>query len=205
LVAVGRGGIGGRLRALRLARGLSQSDLARLIGRHQTVVGPYERNEYAPPGEIVERLASALGTSPEYLLFGREPRRSMIEVVGRVAAAGLVAMEDTLLPVGLQDGRLVALRIEDECMAPTFRPGQLILIGMTQHEPSSCLGRDSLAELEDGRQLLRRLLPAASPGRFDLAAYNAPIINAVSVRAARPVLGALWGEAFADEKVVLHP
>ena len=84
----GRASFGGRMRALRMAKGLSQVDLARLIGRHQTVIGPYERDEYAPPREIVERLAGALDTSPEYLFFGRSPRRSTIEVVGDIGPLG---------------------------------------------------------------------------------------------------------------------
>jgi len=80
---------GRRLRALRLAKGLRQAELARLVGRHQTAIGPYERDEYAPPPEIVERLARALDTSAEYLLFGRHPRRSAIPLVGRIGPGGL--------------------------------------------------------------------------------------------------------------------
>lgn len=197
---MGRASLGARLRVLRVARGLSQGDLARLVGRHQTVIGPYERDEYAPSREIVERLASALGTSPEYLLFGREPRRSTIDAVGRVGAAGLVAIDDAHLPVSLAAARLVALRVEDETMAPTFRAGQWVLIERTAAAPGACLGRDGILELHDGRQLLRRLLPAATPGRFDLAAYNAPLLSAVAVQAARPVLGALWQDALLAEE-----
>ena len=53
----GAGGFGTRLRELRLSREMSQIELARRIGRHQTAIGPYERGEYAPPRDIVERLA----------------------------------------------------------------------------------------------------------------------------------------------------
>ena len=48
-----RSSFGARLRSLRLAKELSQVELARLIGRHQTVIGPYERDEYEPPRDIV--------------------------------------------------------------------------------------------------------------------------------------------------------
>ncbi len=51
---------------------MSQVELARRVGRHQTTIGPYERDEYTPSRDIVERLASVLDTTPEYLLFGRD-------------------------------------------------------------------------------------------------------------------------------------
>ena len=66
---------GRRLRALRLAQDMSQVELARRIGRHQTAIGPYERDEYEPPRDVVEKLALVLETSPEYLYFGRNPQQ----------------------------------------------------------------------------------------------------------------------------------
>ena len=77
---------GGRLRALRVARDMSQVELARSIGRHQTAIGPYERDEYMPARDVVEKLASILETSPEYLLFGRSPHRAQLPVIGRMGA-----------------------------------------------------------------------------------------------------------------------
>ena len=71
---------GRRLRALRLTLDMSQVELARRIGRHQTAIGPYERDEYEPPRDVVEKLAHVLETSPEYLYFGRSPQQ--------IAAAG---------------------------------------------------------------------------------------------------------------------
>ncbi|MCB1834358.1 MAG: helix-turn-helix transcriptional regulator, partial [Geminicoccaceae bacterium] len=61
------GSFGNRLRTLRLAMDMSQAELARLIGRHQTAIGPYERDEYMPARDIVAKLADILGTTPEYL------------------------------------------------------------------------------------------------------------------------------------------
>ena len=81
-------------------------------------------------------------------------------------------------------------------MAPSYRVSQLVLIPrVAQGEVETLLGRDVLAELADGRILLRRLVPAAEPRRFDLSAYNAPPLSGVAVQRARPVLGALWPEA----------
>ena len=74
---------GRRLRALRLAQDMSQVELARRIGRHQTAIGPYERDEYEPPRDVVEKLALVLETSPEYLYFGRNPSQIALPVVGQ--------------------------------------------------------------------------------------------------------------------------
>jgi putative transcriptional regulator len=192
-----RSSFGNRLRGLRLAKGLSQVDLARMIGRHQTVIGPYERDEYEPPREIVERLAGLLETTPEYLYFGRSPRRSAIPMAGHLGALGLLeaSLDETDTILTLKDEQLRAYRVADDSMAPAYRQGQIVLVAAFDMAPAQQIGRDSLVELADGRSLLRRLLPAASADLFDLGAYNAPTLAAVAVQAARPVLGALWPEA----------
>ena len=194
-----RSSFGARLRALRLAKGLSQGDLARLIGRHQTVIGPYERDEYEPSREIVERLAGLLDTSPEYLYFGRDPRRSVIPLAGALGAMGLLEpdIERNSVALTLKDEQLLGFLVRDDAMAPVLRPGQLALVAAAERPPAGELGRDALVGLADGRRLLRRLGPSADAGRFDLAAYNAPALPGVVVSAVRPVLGVLWPEACA--------
>jgi transcriptional regulator with XRE-family HTH domain len=196
-----RSTFGGRLRALRLARGMSQVELARRVGRHQTAIGPYERDEYEPAREVVEKLAVVLETSAEYLYFGRSPLQTAISVVGRLGSGGMLepASEASLELVALRDEQLRGYRLLDDGMAPVFRPGQIVLTPVAAVEdPARQLGRDVLAELEDGRILLRRLMPSADPGRFDLAAYNAPHLSMVAVRSARPIVGALWPEAWSE-------
>ncbi len=184
---------GARLRSLRHARGLSQVELARLIGRHQTVIGPYERDEYTPPRAIVEKLAAALHSTPEYLLFGRSPQRPQIPVIGTLGPGGLVAARREAQPVvALRTEQLLALPIEDETMEPVFRRGWVALLAAPESErPDQFLGRDVLAELADGRLLLRRLLPAAREDRFDLGAYNGPAVRGARVARVRPVIGCL--------------
>jgi hypothetical protein len=82
-------------------------------------------------------------------------------------------------------------------MAPVYRPRQVVLtLAVATEEPASQIGRDVLAELADGRTLLRRLMPGADRTRFDLAAYNAPVLPLVAVRSALPVVGVLWPEAW---------
>jgi transcriptional regulator with XRE-family HTH domain len=196
-----RSTFGRRLRALRLARGISQVELAKRVGRHQTVIGPYERDEYEPSREVVEKLAVVLETSAEYLYFGRSPLQTAISVVGRLGRGGLLELptEASLELVSLREDQLHGYRLLDDGMAPVFRPGQIVLtLAAAVQAPARQLGRDVLAELEDGRVLLRRLMPSADAARFDLAAYNAPHLPMVALRSARPVIGALWPEAWSE-------
>ncbi len=186
---------GQRLRWLRLAKGLKQAELARLIGRHQTAIGPYERDEYIPSPAVLERLARALDTSAEYLLFGRHPRRTAVALAGRIAPGGLAERLE-LGPLALKEDQLEAWRIEDTTMLPVFAPGQIALVASLESPPAELLGRPVLAQLADGRQLLRRLLPSARADLFDLAAWNAPVLAGVTLVAVKAVLGAVWPEAF---------
>ncbi len=194
---------GRRLRALRVTLGLSQVELSRRIGRHQTAIGPYERDEYEPPRDVVEKLARALETSPEYLYFGRSPSQITLPVQGQIARAGLLEPfgDATAELVQLRDQQLVGYRVRDDSMAPVFRPGQLALALTGPGDPATALvGRDALVELPDGRVLLRRLLPSIDPERVDLAAYNAPVLPMVAAREARSIVGALWPEAWRDPR-----
>lgn len=193
--------LGRRLRALRLALDMSQVELARRIGRHQTAIGPYERDEYEPPREVVEKLALVLETSPEYLYFGRSPTQIALSVVGRIGRAGLLepAPESMLELVRLRDQHMLGYRVLDDSMTPVFRPGQIVLaLAAAEGEPEAIVGRDALIELGDGRTFLRRLFPSATSGRYDLAAYNAPLLPMVGVRMARSIVGVLWPDALRD-------
>jgi transcriptional regulator with XRE-family HTH domain len=192
---------GRRLRALRMTMDMSQVELARRVGRHQTAIGPYERDEYEPPRDVVEKLAHVLETSPEYLYFGRSPQQSALQVAGRLGPAGLLEAqpEDLLELVMLRDDQMRGYRVLDDSMAPVFRPRQIVLVLATAAEaPGQLLGRDALVELADGRCLLRRLMPSAMPDRYDLAAYNAPLLPMVAVSVARSIAGVLWPAAWRD-------
>jgi transcriptional regulator with XRE-family HTH domain len=192
---------GRRLRALRMTMDMSQVELARRVGRHQTAIGPYERDEYEPPRDVVEKLALVLETSPEYLYFGRSPTQATLPVLGRLGQAGLLeAQPEGLLElITLRDDQLRGYRVQDDSMAPVFRPRQIALVlPVVTEEPGRQVGRDTLVELADGRCLLRRLMPSAMPDRFDLAAYNAPPLPMVAVSSARSIVGVLWPEAWRD-------
>ena len=77
--------LGDRIRALRQARGLSQSQLAELCGVTKSAVSQWELGQSANIKlEVFLSLVDALGTSPHYLVFGPEkPRQGTSGATGR--------------------------------------------------------------------------------------------------------------------------
>ena len=61
---------GSKVRALRLARKMSQAALSELAGLHRHYVSDVERGKRNPAVENIARLAWALGTTPAELFAG---------------------------------------------------------------------------------------------------------------------------------------
>jgi transcriptional regulator with XRE-family HTH domain len=59
---------GKKLRDCREAKGLSQSELARLMNTNHSIVGKYERDEVKPTIDVVRKLAELLNTTVGFLL-----------------------------------------------------------------------------------------------------------------------------------------
>jgi transcriptional regulator with XRE-family HTH domain len=47
---------------------ISQSELARLLSVHHSIIGKYERDEVKPSIDVVKNIAAALDTTVGYLL-----------------------------------------------------------------------------------------------------------------------------------------
>jgi hypothetical protein len=73
-------GLGGLLIALRISKGISQRDLAKLLGVHETQVSRDERNEYfgitvERANKIIDALGARLKTSVEVAPTDRDDER----------------------------------------------------------------------------------------------------------------------------------
>ena len=60
--------IGDRIKATRLAKGMSGDDLARAIGASRQTVSNWERGIYTPSRDNIFALADTLGVTPETLM-----------------------------------------------------------------------------------------------------------------------------------------
>ena len=59
---------GKKLRECRETKNLSQSELARKLDAHHSIIGRYERDEVKPTVDVIKKLAEALETTVGYLL-----------------------------------------------------------------------------------------------------------------------------------------
>lgn len=64
--------IGNRLKFKRKSFGVNQGELSAISGVSQRQISSYERGKSEPRADTLERLASALGTTAEWLEFGDE-------------------------------------------------------------------------------------------------------------------------------------
>lgn len=59
---------GKKLRECREAKGISQSEVAKLLSTNHSIIGKYERDEVKPTVDVVKKLAETLDTTVGYLL-----------------------------------------------------------------------------------------------------------------------------------------
>lgn len=72
--------LGDRVRRLRLEKGLTQDDLARLIGKKFLTINLIENHKTEnPKADTIEALARELGTTSDYLLNGKETPETTYE------------------------------------------------------------------------------------------------------------------------------
>lgn len=61
-----------RLKRARTDKGLSQSELGKLVNVHYTQIGRYENKGAQPSADVLSKLADALGTSTDFLMYGSQ-------------------------------------------------------------------------------------------------------------------------------------
>jgi transcriptional regulator with XRE-family HTH domain len=90
-----------RIKALRKQRGLTQTVLGEMVGVTYQAVQQWEKAKSAPDRRLLEAVANALNTTPEYLLFGASNEPGGGENTDR-GASGEAGSESTtkVLPLG---------------------------------------------------------------------------------------------------------
>lgn len=68
---------GNKLKECRKDKGLSQSELAKLLSTNHSIIGKYERDEVNPTVDAVRKLANALDTTLGYLLGESEDKEML--------------------------------------------------------------------------------------------------------------------------------
>jgi len=76
-------GFGERLRQLRMQRGLSQVDLAKMAGVNSNHISRYERGDSKPTARYLKILADCLEVSTDYLYDGIEEDAAVADLKDR--------------------------------------------------------------------------------------------------------------------------
>lgn len=64
--------VGERIKELRIQKKLTQTDLGKLISLTYIQIGRYETDKSSPSSDVLQRLATALDTTTDYLMKGTE-------------------------------------------------------------------------------------------------------------------------------------
>jgi len=101
-------GFGERLAKLLEIEGYTQRELANMIGVTEAALSRYLKDEREPKMEIIANIATALNTTTDYLLTGKDDTESFEETC-RLVARGTSMMTDEekmkLMKVLMNNGR----------------------------------------------------------------------------------------------------
>lgn len=144
--------LGEKLRALRLQKGLTQVQLAEMVGISNNLYNKYEKKDVRPPYETLVKLASALNTSLSVLLdeIAVFPSEAVIDfpVIGSVRAGmgGNVVSEETgeirSVAASAVHGRAddyFVLRVRGDSMYPDIMDGDCVLVKKTESVESGSM------------------------------------------------------------------
>ncbi|WP_176087544.1 helix-turn-helix domain-containing protein [Leptospira alexanderi] len=72
-----------KLKELRIQKGFSQENLAKMVGLHKNHIGRYERGDSQPTADKIRKLADALGVSGDVLLGNTTQDQAKIQIGDR--------------------------------------------------------------------------------------------------------------------------
>jgi len=173
---------GKRLRELRFhlreLLGVNEKEIAKLIGVHESTIRRYEEKDGVKK-TVALALQAVFGANPDWLLYGkgemflRKPTREQVDTLlnqpqfvalkpipvvrGQVPASFPKLNEEDIadylyLPESIS-GDVMATKIRDESMSPTFEEGELIVF---QLQPVDIRGGDIVVVKDEWNELLVR-------------------------------------------------
>ena len=72
-----------RLKKARQNKEISQSELGKIVGVHYTQIGRYEGKGVKPSGDVLTKIANALGVTPDFLINGSNQEQAQASITDR--------------------------------------------------------------------------------------------------------------------------
>lgn len=195
---------GERLREKRRERGLSAAQLAARVERSESAVRNQENGTNGIPADLAALYARALGTSPEWILYGREAEADehateSVAVVGYVGAGSVATLFaegqgpfDYVMPPADGTPKTVALNVKGTSLGPAFDESIIFYDDVRSPVTPDLHGRLCVVGLLDGRVLVK-ILKNAGDGTYHLFSntmdepmLNEPVAWAARVKGVRP-------------------
>lgn len=175
-----------RARSLLKQRGWSVAELARRA--HIEIQALYKqlRSVKQPRGDVLKRIAAALGTTENWLRTGEGPPSIEIPLEGYVSAGEAFVPFDggdfdaVAIDFG---GQPIAAEVRGSSMQPVYRSGDR-LIG-DKHEGATeiahCVGRDCIIMTAQAEGYIKRLMRGSRPGLYTLRSHNSDFADIENV------------------------
>lgn len=181
-----------RVRELRIKAGWTVEQLAERAGLSTGQVSKIETSKRGWSVESIQKLAKALDCDVAELIDVRDVWQD-VPLFGIVQAGGLVeprpaGKKKSHAKAPLAFGGLLALAVSGEVLYPRYLDRDRIFCAKVSVDPATCIGRECLVQLEDGRSYLRVVHAGSSKGRYNLIAHNqAPELDCALI-SCRPVV-----------------
>lgn len=184
-----------RIRQLRVAQGMKQSDLANQLNVKANTISNWENEKSYPDLDSLQKMASILETSVDYLLGGNAPNKTAgirIPVLGNVAAGIPIEAITDIVDYEEIDAALAAtgdffgLRIKGSSMEPRMREGDVVIV----RKQDTAETGDTVVVLVNGDSATVKKIKYGSDGisliptnpAYDVQFYSAADVERLPVR-----------------------
>lgn len=163
------------LKSLRMQHGVTQAQLAEVLGMSSSTISMYESGQRLPSFEVLEAIADYFNVSMS-VLTGNVDTASRIPVVGRVIAGiPTSAVEDILdweeIPNSMaRRGDYIGLRVQGSSMEPRFLPGDTVIV---RRQPDVESGDIAIVFVNGDEATMKRV--RKQPGGIMLTAFNSDV------------------------------
>lgn len=191
--------MGERLREARKKAGFSSAmAAAKKFGWPTSTYAAHENGQNEFSVDVAEKYARAFKVTASWLLTdeGDKVRRNVVIVEGLVGAGGVIdtsaentgpdGLDEIEVPYQLPDNA-AAYRVAGDSMFPRYDDGDIIIVIKREQPPFELLNFETLVTTIEGNRYLKRIVPGARKGQFDLESFNAPPMRNVKIRSATEV------------------
>ncbi|MFC7704862.1 helix-turn-helix transcriptional regulator [Plastorhodobacter daqingensis] len=178
------------LKKFREARGLTQGQMAEMLGISTGLYNGLENGKRRMNSDYLQGAADIFGVRPADLIVdvpvaivvpGRAGAGAQVHLIeDHAKGAGLYMVE---CPPQLPPKGIVAVEIEGDSMVPVYSQGDLLFYSRnTLGVPTGAINRKCVCEDEEGHIWIKQVKVGSEPGLFNLLSINPTGANLHNIR-----------------------